>query len=196
MKAFTTIAALLPLLAAAGPLKRQDTTTTPPFTVVAVRSGSPIQYLTLEAREGKFWLGGNPGTYCPETITSCPPGNETVIAGINGLDVAVPGGQLIYAAPSGELGFSQAHSANIPAGAATGPFEYEHDGAIAKWSFSGLGANGFVACPIGEGSSTQWQVYANVPNLQAPNGNPNSCLGFDTIAETWTGTGTAAWEYI
>ncbi|GAD92333.1 IgE-binding protein [Paecilomyces variotii No. 5] len=194
MKSFA-LAALLPLLAAAGPLKRQDTTT-PPFTVTSVRSGSPIQYLSLEAREGKFWLGGSPGTYCPET-TTCPPGNETVIAGINGLDVAAPGGQQIYVLPSGELSFTQTHSANIPAGAATGPFEYGHEGATAKWSFSGLGSKGgFVACPIGEGTSTQWQVYADVPNLQAPNGNANSCLGFDTIAETWPGTGAAAWEYI
>lgn len=82
MKAFA-LASLLPFLAAAGPVKRDQQV--PPFTVTAVRSGSDIQYLSLEARGGKFWLGGDPGTYCPLTSGSCPPSTETVISGVNAL---------------------------------------------------------------------------------------------------------------
>lgn len=111
-------------------------------------------------------------------------------------DVEVPGGQLIYVLPTGELGFTQGHSAYIPAGAATGPFEYIHDQPYDSWYFTGFNSDGFLACPTSDNNGTQWQVFADIPNFQAPNGNTDDCLGFQTIATTYNGDGPAAWEYI
>jgi hypothetical protein len=78
----TFIASLaLPLLAAAAPAM-QPREANPPFSVMAIRSASPIHYSQMNAAGQKFYLGGTTSSYCPdlEGIT-CPPGNQTVIAG-------------------------------------------------------------------------------------------------------------------
>lgn len=78
----TFIASLaLPLLAAAAPAM-QTREANPPFSVMAIRSASPIHYSQMNAAGQKFYLGGKTSSYCPdlEGIT-CPPGNQTVIAG-------------------------------------------------------------------------------------------------------------------
>jgi hypothetical protein len=85
MKLTTAVAAsLAPFLASAMPTRvaRTDSTSYNTFTVMALRSASPIHFLTMQAAGEKFYLGGEPATYCPTgVVASCPPGNETVIAG-------------------------------------------------------------------------------------------------------------------
>ncbi|BAE54989.1 unnamed protein product [Aspergillus oryzae RIB40] len=54
------------------------------FGVVAARSASPIHFLTLNAANSHFYLGGKAATYCPENIEklgACPPGKETALLG-------------------------------------------------------------------------------------------------------------------
>jgi hypothetical protein len=51
-----------------------------PFAVIAIRSGSPIHLLPVNAAGQRFWLGGQPSTYCParvEELGGCPPGETT-----------------------------------------------------------------------------------------------------------------------
>lgn len=51
-----------------------------PFGVVAIRSGSPIHFLPVNAAGQRFWLGGQPVSYCPSTVEEvggCPPGDAT-----------------------------------------------------------------------------------------------------------------------
>lgn len=68
------------------PLKRD---TDGAFTAIALRSGSPIHQLALNAAGSSFWLGGQPGTYCPTTVVNdCPPGNITVFS--NAYDLVSP----------------------------------------------------------------------------------------------------------
>lgn len=65
------------------------------------------------------------------------------------------------------------------------------------FGFTGLGATGFVACPLTNGSAP-WQIFAAVPGLDdkgVPGGNVSACLGFDALAETYS-EGPAAWEYV
>lgn len=78
----TFIASLaLPLLAAAAPVT-QTCQANPPFSVMAIRSASPIHYLQMNAAGQKFYLGGQTSSYCPDLDgITCPPGNQTVIAG-------------------------------------------------------------------------------------------------------------------
>lgn len=80
MKAF--IASLvLPLLVAAAPISEATQKSSPPFTVVAARCGSPIHFLQMNAANERFWLGGETASFCPsDVVPQCPPGNKTVLA--------------------------------------------------------------------------------------------------------------------
>ena len=100
----------------------------------------------------------------------------------------VPGGQLVYVETNGALGFTQAHSAFIPAGAVVSTFTLVPGTSFGDLGFSGLGANGFVACPSANGS-VPYQIFANVAA-----GNFTNCLGFDALTTEFTG-GFGAWEY-
>lgn len=208
---FTLTSLALPLLAAAAPVTQS--TANPPFSVMSIRSGSPIHYLQLNAAGQKFYLGGSTATYCPTQVTDCPPGNQTVLApggtalvshelhylmptnvqrktpSNNEQDTMVPGGQQVYIDPNGALSFTQAHSANIPQGSLLGPFHYSADEPWAHYSF---GSTGFMACPA---EDNRWQVFAAIQNATVPNGNVDECLGFSAVALDYTGD-VPAWQYI
>jgi hypothetical protein len=102
--------------------------------------------------------------------------------------VEVPGGQLVYVETDGALGFTQAHSANIPAGAVVSTFTLVPGTSFGTLGFSGLGANGFVACPSANGLAP-YQIFANVAG-----GDFTNCLGFDALTTEFT-EGFGAWEY-
>lgn len=74
-----SILSLLPMAMALphAPVKRDVNT----FTVMALRSASPIHFLPMTASGNAFWLGGQTSTYCPDNIPSCPPGNVTAFVG-------------------------------------------------------------------------------------------------------------------
>ncbi|CAG8327267.1 unnamed protein product [Penicillium salamii] len=186
-----TAALALPLLAAAAPAS--EPTSNPNFGVMAVRSASPIHYLQMNAAGQKFYLGGETASYCPDQVPQCPPGKETIFTpGGSSLDVNVPGGQQVYVDPNGALSFTQAHSANIPAGSAIGPFVYSPDKPWAHYSFNGWGASGFMACPT---EDSRWQVFAAIKNATVPKGNVEECLGFSALALPYDGD-VPAWQYI
>ncbi|KAL1953326.1 hypothetical protein VTO42DRAFT_3006 [Malbranchea cinnamomea] len=182
---------------------RQDSPVPGRFTVMALRSASPIHFLPVQAAGQKFWLGGYPATYCPEQVgDACPPGNKTVITGLSYLDVLVPGGQQIYVDPNGALSFTQAHSVYIPPGSLIGGFTYTpHDTEPGRgtWGFNGGGATGWMACPDSKDTeSPRWQVFAALRNATVPTGNVDDCLGFTAMALQYTSApeeGPAAWQY-
>ena len=186
---FTLTALALPLIAAAAPAPPAN----PPFTVMAARSASPIHYLQLNAAGQKFWLGGNTASYCPSQVKDCPAGNQTVFApGGTSMDTEVPGGQQVYIDPNGALSFTQAHSANIPAGSSYGPFVYEAGEPWSHYLYRGWGASGFMACPT---EDNRWQVFGALANATVPKGDVNECLGFSAMAITYEGD-VPAWQYI
>ncbi|KKY15556.1 putativebinding protein [Phaeomoniella chlamydospora] len=202
----SAVFAVLPLLAAAIPTPSSTkssntayttaTASATPFTVMALRSASPIHFLQMNAANTSFWLGGATRSYCPIDASQCPPGNVTVFDGPNALSIEVPGGQQIYVAPSGALGFTQAHTANMPAGSVISPITYTpqtgtaYNGVI---STSAFGATGFMACPT---TTNNWQVYAAISNATVPTGNLADCLGFDAVTVDWTGANPEAWQYV
>ncbi|KAJ6008829.1 hypothetical protein N7522_003845 [Penicillium canescens] len=172
---FTLTALALPLLAAAAPAPPAN----PPFTVMAARSASPIHYLQLNAAGQKFWLGGTTASYCPSQVKDCPAGNQTVFApGGTSMDTEVPGGQQVYIDPNGALSFTQAHSANIPAGSSYGPFVYEAGEPWSHYLYRGWGL-----------------VFGALANATVPKGDVNECLGFSAMAITYEGD-VPAWQYI
>ncbi|PGG98431.1 hypothetical protein AJ79_08871 [Helicocarpus griseus UAMH5409] len=191
------LASLLPLLAAAAPAPAE----VPRFTVMAARSASPIHYSPMQATGRHFMLGGEPSTYCPQPpVEECPPGKITVVAGAgptSSLNVMVPGGQQIYVEPTGALGFTQAHSAQIPEGSLTTGFKFTPGDQFGHWTFEGFGADGFMGCPPqNPDESPLYQVFANIKNATVPTGNVDDCLPFSALAPPYTGPNPAAWQYI
>jgi hypothetical protein len=82
-----SLCSLLPLLAAASPAIYQDGEVpmgVPPagsfaVTIIAIHSGSPIQYQAVNASGQRFWLGKPTSTYCPSVPGACPAGNTTAL---------------------------------------------------------------------------------------------------------------------
>ena len=77
-------------------------------------------------------------------------------------------------------------------------FKYTNSssGELGDFTFTGLGSDGFVACPSLNGSSP-YQIFADFPGLcdeDVPGGNASLCLGFDALGVTYPGR-EAAWEY-
>lgn len=181
--------------------------------------------LPWTASGSSFWIAGKTSTYCPSFVgQSCPPGNETVIFAQRYLYSEVPGGQQLYVLPTGEVKFAPAHVETIPTGAALGPFVYTPGPAAAaagavppaagdaqgSYTFTGFGADGFMACPVTvpipapSGSTTgsttiRWQVFAAMENATVPSGKVEDCFPFDAVATLWAEVGGgkfAAWEYV
>lgn len=107
----------------------------------------------------------------------------------------VPGGQQAYINPDGALSYTQAHSAYIPPGSAVGSLDYVPGDPWDHYTFTGWGAQGFMACPADD---NRWRVFAAVQNATVPSGNVEDCLGFSAIALPWNGQdgfSTPAWQY-
>lgn len=73
------------------------------FSLLAVRSASPIHYGSIQANESGIWIGKENGAYCPPSLNiTCPDSDYTIYSGptvANGtlsLGVSVPGGQQVY----------------------------------------------------------------------------------------------------
>ncbi|KAI4194536.1 MAG: hypothetical protein LQ350_007713 [Teloschistes chrysophthalmus] len=194
LNTFAALCTLLPL-AFSSPIVPRDDPFVPPvkFGAIAARSASPIHLQSINANGGAFWIGKNTTTYCPlANQTDCPPGKDTVFAvgngglGGAGLNTVVPGGQQVYVAPTGALSFTTAHSAYIPPGSALETFNATlgtEGGPLGQFTFSGLGANGFIACPVSKGKGP-YQVFANVKNMKdqdVPSKCKQDCLPFGAL---------------
>lgn len=217
-------------LGLASPLSpRQETRAR--FSIIAARSASPVHLQSVVANGRGFWIGKETATYCPSQVSQCPPGDVTVLDYFDGSlslvcrysildfchllsrinpsdllifsaqDVSVPGGQRVYVTPTGELGFTQAHSASIPPGSAQDGFTLSStpvNSQLASLGFSKLGATGFLACPAGPNNTAPFKVFADVSALKdadVPGGSVSACIGFDALVGEYTGSGSAAWQY-
>jgi hypothetical protein len=111
-------------------------------------------------------------------------------------DVSVPGGQRVWATPDGTIGYTQAHSAFIPAGSIQCPFTYgKADGErYGHLTTNVFGASGLMACPETKGG---WLVMAALENATVPNGNISTCLTFDALTSDYVASGSnfSAWQY-
>lgn len=102
-------------------------------------------------------------------------------------------------APHGALSYTQAHSASSPPGSAFQTFNSTtggDDGSLGEFTFTGLGATGFLACPVT--ANGPYQVFADVEGLSdkdVPGGSKDECLGFRALTTPYNG-GAAAWQYI
>jgi hypothetical protein len=156
------------------------------FGVISARSASPVHLLPLQARGGKFYLGGGPpSSYCPVEVVgdACPPGNTTVLVGGDktlSLGVVVPGGQEVYIGPDGAMSYTVAHSVFVPEGSVRDQWSREAP-ATPTQGFGYLNfETGFVACPSA-GNATDYQVFGQVDSATF---GPD-CLGFNMLTGTF-----------
>ncbi|PYH64487.1 uncharacterized protein BO88DRAFT_397276 [Aspergillus vadensis CBS 113365] len=197
----TFLTTLIPLLTLLTPALSATNCSTGAFTVMSIRSGTFIQNLPLTAADTNFYLGGTTSTACPEDVAeydACPPGDETVIDYSNYLSSGYV--QEIYVDPTGALKFVEAHTTYMDPGASTSTFCYTPGTSYGQWTYTGLGATGFMACPLDEDEEVNggaWQVFAAMKNATVPSGNVSDCLEFEALAYPWVSNGSsiAAWQY-
>lgn len=96
--------------------------------------------------------------------------------------VEVPGGQQIYVAPNGAVGYTQAHSGVAPPGSQFEGFAVENG----ELSFA---TSGFYAC-VSADNSTYPQLYAS-----ALMSNFDNCYSIKLATATGNEPGFAAWQY-
>ena len=96
--------------------------------------------------------------------------------------VEVPGGQQIYVAPNGAVGYTQAHSGVAPPGSQFEGFAVENG----ELSFA---TSGFYAC-VSADNSTYPQLYAS-----ALMSNYDNCYSIKLATATGNEPGFAAWQY-
>lgn len=208
------------------------------FTLAAYLPGSPLDGLAVNAGGQSFYLGGSPSYYCPSFIGKyCPNTTTTVFTpGLGALDVSlsstptikddadcvvqveVPGGQIVYTAQNGLLGFTQAHSAYVPAGAYYGGFQNmtivsdcSAPVVVLNWASAASGKHfyearefadtnviveGLLACPYmisGQPSTTVQQIYIDTPEF-----NKTGCTKLHGLLPTYLPNGSppGAWQYI
>lgn len=84
---FTSIItpAVVATCATALPTLQKRDCSTGPFSVTALRSGSPIHFQSVNASGQRFWINVPTATFCPSEVNTCPPGTETVWANTNAL---------------------------------------------------------------------------------------------------------------
>ncbi|CAD0096214.1 unnamed protein product [Aureobasidium vineae] len=153
------------------------------FGGLAIHSGSEIQYASVNAAESKFWLLKDTETYCPdvEGVTCSNTTSTQFVGGDNtlSLDTVVPGGQQVFVAADGSLGFTTPHSAYTGPGAISTGFSIAQEGQHIQFQ-----GQDFFACPIDD----HYEVYA-----AAIAKNATACTGFAfRVADS---TAPAAWEY-
>ncbi|KAI9782845.1 MAG: hypothetical protein M1839_004596 [Geoglossum umbratile] len=142
-----------------------------------------LQGKDIEAAGRTFWIGQNgPMTYCPTTVSNCPPGNKTVLVGLAGMNVEVPGGQRVYVESDGRMGFTQAHSASSPLGSFFDGFGY-----CAKTHSLMFREKGWLACPY----VAKYEIYAEA----LWTGNYGDCKPLGGLY-TKEYIGLGAWQYI
>jgi len=103
------------------------------------------------------------------------------------LHVQVPGGQLTYVQPDGQVGYTPAHTAYMPDGSLVTPFNYTPQAtpnSVGNLKFDG---KDFFACPVGE--QYIYQIYADVPGF-----TKTDCIGIAVGTAEWTQEGEA-WQY-
>ncbi|KAH0282609.1 hypothetical protein M436DRAFT_38143 [Aureobasidium namibiae CBS 147.97] len=171
---FTALAAVLPAFASNS------------FGGLAIHSGSPIHLSAINANANSFYLNKPTSSYCPNTtVSSCPEGKYTYFTPGNttlSLAVEVPGGQRVYVAQDGSLGYT------IPHGSVGGNQTVSYTGFGLKDSgihLQYLDAD-FAAVPVGQGV---YKVYAAAVE-ETPRNGTSFAFRVQSVNASF-----GAWEY-
>jgi hypothetical protein len=211
---FTRAVIVLLLVVFASAVAPARSTTT--FIGISTHVGNDnVNLREVNASGQRFYLNKATTTFCPKGMPKvgcsqsrfplklfCPllflifmfsDGNATVFAS-NGsgtlfLYAAVPGGQQVYVASGGALGYTVAHSGNVPQDSQRATFNYtpqENMNGVGTLTFD---KQDFAACLTG--NEGEYQVYAWIPKV---NGNlRTNCTSIRIRTVRYTEA--AAWSY-
>jgi len=176
------------------------------FTLTVYQPNSPLDGQVVNAAAEALYLGlKGPSSYCPVVDQAlCPAGNETIFAGMSAMFVEVPGGQQIYVTTGGVIGYTIAHSSDIPPGSYIGDFtnitlksDCSPPVTLINWqspATNGVVTKGILACPhvpYYENGTATYQIYANTPAF-----NQTDCVKVEGLLPHDTPSGVfGAWEY-
>jgi hypothetical protein len=176
----------------------------------------------IHASGQRFFAGlVGAATYCPDNVgDACPRNiNKTCVAGLMGamavsdtcpsmrllisltrhFQTMVPGGQQIFIAPSGEVSYTQAHSAAMPVGSTTEGWYNKTvisncapEITVADWVLKdpvgAPSAGGILLCPaIRDGV---FQLYVHATGF-----NQTGCTPIVGVVQPWEATQYCAWQY-
>ncbi|CAG8960736.1 hypothetical protein HYFRA_00002272 [Hymenoscyphus fraxineus] len=155
---------------------------------------------TVNAVAGGFFVGKRANTTsCPTAVEGLDcalfPGNQTVLTtggeGTLFLSVAVPGGQQVYVAPSGALGYTPPHTTSKPEGSIVDGFlryQSQAGGAPIPLSFQD---RAFKACPVANEEGV-FQIYAQSVGNPEDGSHEDECVYVQL--RTYPGS-INAWQY-
>ncbi|KAI8964498.1 hypothetical protein F5Y11DRAFT_363789 [Daldinia sp. FL1419] len=189
---------LLPLFLAISPFVSATT-----YFLTVFAPNTEVDGALLNAAAQGFYAGiSGPSTYCPQGVTCPDVQGSLVYAGLTGMAVAVPGGQAIYVAPSGQIEYTQAHSAYEPPGALTGGWfnktvVSECDPARDVLDFlpvDGSSSGGIKICPQVEeymaGTGASYRLYAGTAAF-----NLTDCINAIGLNMHGVAANYGCWQY-
>lgn len=173
-------------------------------TLSAFIPGSLLHGQAVAAYGQSYYFGIITSSFCPDEVTSCPEGNETVFyPGLESLSVEVPGGEANYVTTDGRLGFTAPHSASTPPGSVPpsfGNWTYQNTGPIVYtssynntllYTYNNTQASGSVlACPYNNNGTVFQQVYVKTAGF-----NRTDCSELAGLLPTPFIGDYGAWEY-
>ncbi|KAL5315986.1 hypothetical protein ACEPPN_016860 [Leptodophora sp. 'Broadleaf-Isolate-01'] len=177
-------------------------TTAQVFTLTTFNPDAPLNNQKIQA----FYLGlDGPTTYCPTIVDpNCPNATETIVAGsMSAMWVEVPGGQQTFVRPGGSLGYTQAHSASVPAGAYRGGFanvtvgsDCSPDVNVFTWKAPDGSTEGILACP--DVPSYMENIATYIICARTPQFNLTDCIELEGLQATILPEPApfGAWQYI
>jgi len=166
--------------------------------------GSSLHGQVVAAYGQSYYFGITTSSYCPESVSSCPTGNETVFTpGLESLSVEVPGGEANYVTTDGRLGFTAPHSSSTPPGSVTpnfGNWTYQNTGPIVYTSSydntliytydNTQGSGSVLACPYENNGTVIQQLYVKTDGF-----NRTDCSELDGLLPATFVGDYGAWEY-
>lgn len=163
----TILFTILPLLTTTAPTS--STPSQPPFQILAINSGSPIQYLPFTASNNFIYINKGP----PANFTNAGSPHPSSPGKLD-LANSIPGGQQVYiiaankgpeTPEAGALAYTPAHSHAIPEGAYTDGFEYRSAGKGEEFGIfaftQGKEKDSLYACQNDKNRDV-YQVFADV----------------------------------
>jgi len=172
-------------------------------TLSAFLPGSSLHGQTVAAYGQSYYFGITTSSFCPDTVSSCPAGTETVFyPGLESLNVEVPGGEANYVTTDGRFGFTAPHSTSTPLGSVTpsfGNWTYQNTGPIIYsynntliYTYNNTQAPGSVlACPYNNNGTVFQQLYVKVAGF-----NRTDCTELaGLLGSAFSNGDYGAWEY-
>ncbi|KAG4412654.1 hypothetical protein IFR04_014195 [Cadophora malorum] len=181
-------------------------TTAQVFTLKTFNPGAPLNGQKIHASGQAFYLGlDGPNTYCPSKVDpNCPSPTDTIVAGaLSAMWVEVPGGQQTFVRSEGSIGYTQAHSTSVPAGAHRGGFvnvivdsDCSEDVNIFTWKAPDGSAEGILACP--DVPSYMENIATFIIYVRTPEFNLTDCVELQGLEATiWLNPAPyGAWQYV